>query len=446
MTDRPTDSPTDRPTAVAIAQPTDRPTRSAAVGTDRPTDSSRVGTDESGLRRLFAGLLPDRPTDRPAPTDRLDESVPTDPTDESATDPTDREPWPLRVGLAGALWVISTVTSLMAAQGQLWTADQANIRGFLRFGVPIELDLFAVTLLLLGYREGRRGRSPYPLWLLACVPGGVGIYMNLNHGGRLAGIIFGAASAGTLISWTIKLWLDLRHYQEVTGRRAKARPKLGVLWLVSFPLARKAWVIATRCRLTSTDEAVENAEVWRDIYHDLRNAAVERKLAKRTAWRIIKQRCGVPVVELPRSVQVETVAVSVRPADESTDSTGNESVPTESVTDRPTDSESVPTDYRPAGYRPTGYRPTARPTDRGRSTGSSRSTSRKSTVHLDWSPTVIENARILRERYGDDLPDLVAIRNKKTGLGWSYDKAKPAIAAYKAGADLLTNDDKEQAA
>lgn len=49
------------------------------------------------------------------------------------------------------------------------------------------------------------------------------------------------------------------------------------------------------------------------------------------------------------------------------------------------------------------------------------------------APTAVENARQLRARYGDSLPSTYRIRED---MKWSADRAKPAVAAYRAGADL----------
>lgn len=62
-------------------------------------------------------------------------------------------------------------------------------------------------------------------------------------------------------------------------------------------------------------------------------------------------------------------------------------------------------------------------------------------IHLVWSPTVRRNAAELRHRWPDGLP-VDARTGKPSGrqvreaLIWSADKAKPAMQAYLAGADL----------
>jgi hypothetical protein len=60
----------------------------------------------------------------------------------------------------------------------------------------------------------------------------------------------------------------------------------------------------------------------------------------------------------------------------------------------------------------------------------------------------VANARLLRAKYGDDLP--VGVRGSfeqpvRKGMGWSKVRAEKAIEAYRAGADLPQQASREQA-
>lgn len=413
MTDRPTiEATADRPTGpdhrALVGSVAARP---QSTGLDRPDPTTDTRPDPTGPRRLWS-----RSTDQTAPT----------PTDRGA----EKEPTALRVGLTVVLWVQSAVATLMAASGQLGFADWAEITGPQRYGVPVLLELFAVILMLLGYRQGRRKRSPYPLWLLASVVGAFSVYTNVVHAGHRAGLVYGAASAATLIAWLVKLRLDLTHFLEKIRHIPPARAKLGALWLVAPRIARRAKIVSVRRGIVSREEVVTLAEVWNAIYDDMRSATVKRGLAKRTAWRTVYQMSGGPVVELPRTAEIATVEMTTRPTVDPT------AQPTGAPTAEPTDTDSSePTERRSRPERPADRKPTAKssrsggkPTDSG--------------IRLVWSPTVCANAAALRARYGDRLPALGTVRKQ---MDWSYDRAKPAVAAYHAGADQQSGDAEERA-
>lgn len=413
MTDRPTEPTADR-------QSTDRATASAAVGrpttraTDRPTDARHAPSD-------------------PAASDRR-------PVDET-------EPWPLRVGLTGALWTLSTVGSLMAANGQLGFATWAGVHGLARYGVPIILDVFSVVLLLLGYRQGRRRRSPWPLWLLGMGVAGFSIYTNVVHAGDRAGLVYGAASAASLIAWLVKLWVDLKHYLERIGHIPPGRPKFGKLALVAPRVALHCWTITVRRRVVDGDLAVTCAETWivvrDDTYAKLRELGMKwgpaRRLAVRTAWRQVFEMTGGPTIAIPRAATVETVTVTMATADQSatprpTDHTSTVAAPTvDPVSTAPTDR--ARTD-RPATDR----RPTAA-TRRPRATAGPAQTTGDRSIDPDtgrpWPGAVLANARLLREtHYPDGLPHHYSYGQVRSDTGWSFDRAKAAVNAYRVGADI----------
>lgn len=223
------------------------------------------------------------------------------------------ESWGLRTGLSVCVWLLAGVATVLAASGQVQFAHWAGIIDMRAYAVPAVLELVAVAFLLIGYRRARRGDSPAALWLLAASVGGFAVYTNVSHSGR-AGLVFGAASAITLILWFVKLRDDYRHFQRHTGQATRPRPKLGALWLVAPRLSARAWVIAARRRISTVDEAIAYAEVWRAVYEDSRKARVRRILARRTAWRSVAEASGGVWADLPLRAEVAAVDVVTRSA------------------------------------------------------------------------------------------------------------------------------------
>ena len=218
------------------------------------------------------------------------------------------ESWLLRTGLSVSVWLLAGVATLLAASGQIQFAHWAGITDLRAYAVPAVLELVAIAFLLIGYRRARRGDSPGAMWLLAAAIGGFAVYTNVAHSGR-AGLVFGAASAITLILWFVKLRDDYRHFQRHTGQATRPRPKFGALWLVAPRLTARAWVVAARRRISTVDESVAYAEVWRAVYEDSRTANVRRALARRTAWRSVAEAAGGVWAELPRTAEVAAVDV-----------------------------------------------------------------------------------------------------------------------------------------
>ena len=219
-----------------------------------------------------------------------------------------REPWALRIGLSVSVWALAGVATLLAASGQITFAHWVGITDVRAYAVPAVLELVAIAFLLIGYRRARRGDSPGAMWLLAATVGGFAVYTNVVHSGR-AGLVFGAASAVTLILWFVKLRDDYRHFQRHTGQATRPKPKFGALWLVAPRLTARAWVVAARRRISTVDESIAYAEVWRAVYEDARAARVRRGLARRTAWRTVTEASGGVFAELPRTAEVAAVDV-----------------------------------------------------------------------------------------------------------------------------------------
>ena len=233
--------------------------------------------------------------------------------DRAARHPEDvRESWLLKTGLSLSVWTLAGVATVLAATGQVEFARWAGITDLRAYAVPAVLELVAVAFLLIGYRRARRGDSASTLWLLAAGVGGFAVYTNVVHTGGRSGLVFGAASAITMLLWFVKLRDDYRHFQRRTGQATRPRPKLGALWLVAPRLSTRAWVVATRRRISTVDEAVGYAEVWRAVYEDARSAKVGRRLARRTAWRSVGEVAGGVWAELPRTAEIAAVQVRER--------------------------------------------------------------------------------------------------------------------------------------
>ena len=223
-----------------------------------------------------------------------------------------QESWLLRTGLSLSVWSLAGVATILAASGQVEFARWAGITDLRAYAVPAVLELVAVAFLLIGYRRARRGDSASMLWLLAAVVGAFAVYTNVVHSGGRSGLVFGAASAITMLLWFVKLRDDYRHFQRQTGQATRPRPKLGALWFVAPRLSTRAWVVATRRRISTVDEAVGYAEVWRAVYEDSRTAKVGRRLARRTAWQSVAAVAGGVYAELPRTAEIAAVQVLSR--------------------------------------------------------------------------------------------------------------------------------------
>jgi hypothetical protein len=234
------------------------------------------------------------------------------------------------------------------------------------------------------------------------------------------------------------LRLDLTHYLTRIKHIPPARPKVGLLWLTNPRLAVRAKLIAIERRVTSTDKAVNFATVWIAVYDDTRahltaqgkKDSAARRLAKRTAWRIVGQMSGAVIVELPGRAEVETVEVSVRVA---------EPLAIESSTEQPDDPS---TSDRQEPATPSGpSTPARRQVNRGPSAASTRTAVKhpSGNLHLVHTDTAKANAAELRRTFPDGLPEYngqPSGSKVRQAMGWSNDKAAPAIKAYLAGADL----------
>src|SRR5258705_4985906 len=143
--------------------------------------------------------------------------------------PEARESWLLRTGLSLTVWSLAAVATVLAASGQVEFAHCAGITDLRAFAVPAVLELVAVAFLLTGYRRARRCDSATGLWLLAAAVGGFAVYTNVVHTGGRSGLVFGAASAITLVLWFVKLPGDYRQVPRPARPATPAPPQTGSL-------------------------------------------------------------------------------------------------------------------------------------------------------------------------------------------------------------------------
>lgn len=381
--------------------------RSMPMAIDTPAPPAP--TDLNGSRPTAA----DRPsvapnTDSPSRIDRRD--VPT----------------VLRWFTEGAVWILSAVVTYLAATGQVEFAEWAGITDHRKYLVPASLDLVAACFLLVGYVQGRRGNSPALMWSLAALVGAVAVYTNVEHAGERAGLLYGGFSAVAIVLWFVKLYYQYRAHRRDTGQAGAPTPNFGSLWLLNPRLAMRGLLVAKRLQIAEVDPALRYAEVWIAVYDDAKRghntgSRIGQRKRRRTAWRSVHVSAGHPVADLPSSAEVPTVSVIDRP---------------EGTTDRrrPTESGRKPTARRRQARpkRPTDRRSANRPTDRPTVYAPAADTPTDS-----HTGAAVGNARLLRDRYGADLPSEYMVRKD---TGWSLDRARPAIAAHKAGADLTAKE------
>lgn len=394
----------------------------------RPTgDALRSAVMSSALTDLptpsLNGSTPAAPA-QPAGTDR--------PTAKHAAAEPDPVPTYLNVFTQVSIWALSIVVTFLAATGQVDFAEWASITDWRKYLVPAGLELAAIVLLLVGYIRGLRGRSPLPCWLGAAALGGFAVYTNVAHAGPRAGLLFGGFSAVALILWFVKLAYQYQDHRERTGQGSPPTPNFGALWLLNPRLAWRGLLVAKRLQLSKVEPALQLAEVWIAVFDDAKRAGVNGqrikvRLRRRTAWRTVMASAGHPVADLPSHAEVQSVTVVDRAA--------AAVEPTVSVAPKRTTARRRPT-ARPKrqSARPTDRRPATRPTVDSPRTDSP--TDRAPDVPTDsHSKAAVANARALRSRYGADLPTEYQVRKD---TGWSLDRARPAIAAHVAGADLST--------
>lgn len=360
--------------------------------------------------------MTDQPTsrDRPDPTSRVG-NVPTTTRNAADRSGDHADPRWLVVALPVAVWTLTAVVTFLALSGQVEFAEWAGITDGRKYLVPAGLELSAVGFLLVGYRRARRGFSPLGMWALAAAVGGFAVWTNVVHAGDRAGPIFGAFTVVALLLWFVKFRDDYAKHQQDTGQATGRRPKFGWrMWATAPRLTCRSWLIATRLQVSEVSTAVMYAELWRAVHRGKATTGRSPRERRAAAWRQVMVAADHPVADIPTVAEVTTVQLIDRP------------VPEPSTTD--------PTS------EPDQSQPESTTTDRPRRPRKSTTRREDRPLRMVWSPTVVANARAIRHRYGDSLPPGKTDRQVRDEMGWSHYRAKPALDAYRAGADRESTD------
>jgi hypothetical protein len=226
------------------------------------------------------------------------------------------------------IWAITGVSTWMAASGQLgvWEWAGENPDDTRRFGVPFLMEIGVVAWLLIGKHAINNTRSPFPWWGMALAFSGMAVYTNVVHGTWKQALIFGTASALSLALWFAKFLIDFIGIEVDNGLRAGARPKVLLTGLtIEQPRIRwRAHLIAGQItkrrdvdadgnptwRPLTLDDVIELAVRWIEVRDDTlayeRRPAFgqkwlwtvgDRKVAKRTAWHVVREECGQKVMQ-----------------------------------------------------------------------------------------------------------------------------------------------------
>lgn len=226
------------------------------------------------------------------------------------------------------IWAITGVSTWMAASGQLgvWEWAGENPDDTRRFGVPFLMEIGVVAWLLIGKHAINNERSPFPWWGMALAFSGMAVYTNVVHGTWKQALIFGTASALSLALWFAKFLIDFIGIEVDNGLRAGARPKV-LLTALTIEQPRIRWrahLIAGQItkrrdvdadgnptwRPLTLDDVIELAVRWIEVRDDTlayeRRPAFgqkglwtvgDRKVAKRTAWHVVREECGQKVMQ-----------------------------------------------------------------------------------------------------------------------------------------------------
>jgi len=424
VTNHPTTPAADHPGRLRRAWST--LTRSAPTTPDRPDP---VGTprfvDWSGLGPRIERLR--------ATSDRAVELAATyQPTGTRPTKPkrsTDRLRYLPPVAALGTAFVLQTIAVTDVVGGALvqalagsdaqWLASHAGV-GYLAglaLGVAVAccaeggaaylMDLYDKHLLA---RDSvwmlRLGMAGY----VAASGAAIHWWTTYRHLPTITSWLLAGMSGSALFLWSRGSRWRNRVAMRAAGQLDPALPKLPaqakllhpVRWLVTMYLV--SWEPAA-----TTDEARARYAAWH-------RARADRRAAKKT-----------DPVKPTTTPEATNQAADHSTAPEPT--TGESAV-------EPNQSVAQPTTHQPPGPAPTNSPSTTRPAAKP----SARPVARSPRLHVVGSePAAVANARALRARYGDQLPD--SIRQIRTATGWSKQRADKAVEAYRAGTDLKATDD-----
>lgn len=280
--------------------------------------------------------------------------------------------------------------------------------------VPATLDGVAIGFGVLAFRAVRKTRSPdranRVVWGAALASAGINFFHEYGRGQD--GSMIGGAYLALLSLFGMVMFHEFLDQFE-DGADASVRrsnPKFGVRWLTAPPstlCAAVAW--RNHPPADGTPATVRAALNHLD-------AVRATKRARREADRLADHQRRI--ADQQRRVELATAKA-------------------QQPTDQP-DQEPVEGTDRTAAPGPTSHaRPEPRRADRPRQR---KPTKGRPPLRLVDSPAAAANARLLRDRYGDQLPPDRSDRQIRDEMGWSHDRATAALAAYRAGADREATD------
>jgi hypothetical protein len=236
------------------------------------------------------------------------------------------------IGATGGVAVLTVVVAIMASVGQVDFAKAVGAVDMIGVGnfdatpwfAPAVFDLAVIVLLNLGMYFVYHDQSPWPAWAVAGAVGIFSVWTNTQHPGAK---VFAPASAVLLLIYFIRLYYKYSQMEQGKKRRATTRPKVltTMLAVTSLRVARRAWLITIRRPEVDTyKRAVELAETWIDVFDDVcarkdhrlprlgKWTKPNKRLARRTAWRLVAVECGISVITL-EGIQLATVTYAAPP-------------------------------------------------------------------------------------------------------------------------------------
>lgn len=220
------------------------------------------------------------------------------------------------VGLWFAIILMTAMTTLLASSGQIdgtWKWAGLVTTDPRRFLLPGSTEFAVIGFLLMGQHALSKEQSPFVWWRFAALFAVLAVLMNSVHGDPghkiPQALIFGGASAASLVMWFAKFWIDYLDYRKKQGHIAGLRPKVWTLGAVRYvPLAWRADLIVSRCDQVATRaDAYRLAELWRMVYQDVRaQDGADSKIAKRTAWYTVYRELGIKVIQ-PKGLTIAAV-------------------------------------------------------------------------------------------------------------------------------------------
>lgn len=222
----------------------------------------------------------------------------------------------------GAIIVMTAMTTLLASSGQIdgtWKWAGLITTDWRRFLLPGSTEFAVIGFLLIGQYALGKEQSPFMWWRIAAVFAVLAVLMNSVHGDAghkmQQALIFGGASAASLVMWFAKFWIDYLDFRKREGHIAGLRPKVWTFGAYRYlPLAWRADLIVARCEEVKTRaQAISMAEVWRMVYQDVRAQDKSRKIAKRTAWYTVYRELGIKVIQPQRLELAEVTFAPPQP-------------------------------------------------------------------------------------------------------------------------------------